>query len=130
MLEKMKALVKEIDICVLSTVSVDATPHCSLMAYVVNEKCREIYMATRTTTKKYENLLHNSSVSLIIDSWEITHLQQAQALTLNGVSQPIDDAHKRDRVEALLLRQYPHLKDRIGLRIHSSSCFSYFHSSS
>ena len=53
MLEKMKALVKEIDICVLSTVSVDATPHCSLMAYVVNEKCREIYMATPTTTKKY-----------------------------------------------------------------------------
>lgn len=114
MLEKMKALVKEKDICVLSTVSKDATPHCSLMAYVVDEKCREIYMATHSTTKKYKNLLHNSSVSLLIDSREITPLQQSQALTVSGVFQPIYDAHKRDRVKALLLRQHPHLKDFVN----------------
>ena len=87
-------------------------------------------MAIPTTTKKYENLLHNSSVSLLIDSWEITPREQAQALTVSGVFQHIDDAHKRDRVEALLLRQYPHLKDRIGPQIHSSSCFSDFRFSS
>lgn len=113
MLEKMKALVKEKDICVLSTVSKDATPHCSLMAYVVDEKCREIYMATHSTTKKYKNLLHNSSVSLLIDSREITPRQQAQALTVSGVFQPIYDAHKRDR-KALLLMQHPHLKDFVN----------------
>jgi len=114
MLEKMKALVKEKDICVLSTVSKDATPHCSLMAYVVDEKCREIYMATHSTTKKYKNLLHNPSVSLLIDSREITPRQQAQALTVSGIFQPIYDAHKRDRVKALLLRQHPHLKDFVN----------------
>jgi general stress protein 26 len=114
MLEKMKALVKEKDICVLSTVSKDATPHCSLMAYVVDEKCREIYMATHSTTKKYKNLLHNSSVSLLIDSREITPRQQSQALTVSGVFQPIYDAHKRDRVKALLLMQNPHLKDFVN----------------
>jgi len=111
MLEKMKALVKEKDICVLSTVSEGARPHCSLMAYVADEKCREIYMATHSTTKKYKNLLHNSSASLLIDSREITPRLQAQALTVSGVFQPIEDAHKRARVEALLLRQHPHLKD-------------------
>ena len=111
MLEKMKALMKEKDICVLSTVSEDAIPHCSLMAYAADEKCREIYMATHNTTKKYKNLLHNSSVSLLIDSREITPCQQAQALTVSGVFQPIDDANKRDRVESHLLRQHPHLKD-------------------
>jgi general stress protein 26 len=111
MLEKMKALIKEKDMCVLSTVSEDARPHCSLMAYVADEKCREIYMATHSTTKKYKNLLHNSYVSLLIDSREITPRQQAQALTASGVFQLIDDAHKRYRVEALLLRQHPYLKD-------------------
>lgn len=114
MLEKMKTLVKEKDICVLSTVSEDARPHCSLMAYVADEKCREIYMATHSTTKKYKNLLNNSSASLLIDSREITPRLQAQALTVSGVFQTIDDAHKRDRVEALLLRQHPHLKDFVN----------------
>jgi len=111
MLEKMKVLVKEKDICVLSTVSEDARPHCSLMVYVADEKCREIYMTTHSATKKYNNLMHNSSVSLLIDSREITPRQQAQALTVNGVFQPIDDAQKKDRVEAHLLRKHPHLKD-------------------
>ena len=111
MFEKIKALVKEKDICVLSTVSEDARPHCSLMAYVSDEKCREIYMATHSATRKYKNLMHNSSVSLLIDSREITPRQQAQALTVSGASQPIDDVHKRDLVEAHLLSKHPHLKD-------------------
>jgi general stress protein 26 len=111
MLEKMKSLVKEKDICVLSTVSKDAKPHCSLMAYVADEKCREIYMATHRATKKYKNLLHNSAISLLIDSREMTSRQQIQALTVSGVFQPLEDANKRDRVEAHLLMQHPHLKD-------------------
>jgi general stress protein 26 len=113
MLEKMKALVKEKDICVLSTVSEDATPHCSLMAYVADAECREIYMATQSSTMKYKNLSNNPAVSLLIDSREVTPRKQAQALTVSGVFQSIDDKNKRDRVEARLLRQHPHLKDFI-----------------
>ena len=113
MLEKMKDLAREKDICVLSTVSRDATPHCSLMTYVADEECREIYMATHSSTMKYQNLLHNPAVSLLIDSREVTPRQQAQAMTVSGVFQPIVDKNKRDRVEARLLRQHPHLKDFI-----------------
>ena len=113
MLKKMKALVREKDVCVLSTVSQDATPHCSLMAYVADEECSKIYMATHTSTMKYKNLLHNPAVSLLIDSREVTPRQHAQALTVSGIFQPIDDEHKRDKVEAQLLMQHPHLKDLI-----------------
>ena len=113
MLEKMKALVREKDVCVLSTVSQDATPHCSLMAYVADEECSEIYMATHSSTMKYKNLLNNPAVSLLIDSREVTPRQQAQALTVNGVFQPIEDEHKRDWAEARLLIQHPHFKDFI-----------------
>lgn len=113
MLEKMKRLVRGKDICVLSTVSQDTTPHCSLMAYIADEECSEIYMATHKATMKYKNLLHNPFVSLLIDSREVTPRQQAQALTVSGVFQPIDDENKRERIEAQLLRQHPQLKDFI-----------------
>ncbi len=43
-------------------------PHCSLMSYAVNEDCREIYMMTFRSTRKYENLLSNPVVSLLVDN--------------------------------------------------------------
>ena len=113
MLKKMKALVREKDVCVLSTVSQDATPHCSLMAYAADEECSKIYMATHSSTMKYKNLLHNPAVSLLIDSREVKPRQQAQALTVSGVFQPTDGKHKIDKVEAQLLIKHPHLKDFI-----------------
>ncbi len=113
MLEKIRALVKGKDICVLSTVSENGTPHCSLMAYIADEACTEIYMATHISTLKYKNLLNNSAVSLLIDSREFTPREKAQALTVSGVFQPVENVEKRARVEAKLLRQHPHLTDFI-----------------
>lgn len=114
MFEKMKGLIREKDICVLATVSENAVPHCSLMAYVSDDACREIYMATRKSTMKYKNLLNNPAVSLLIDSRDVTPRENAQALTISGIFEPIDDAAKRDRVEAGLLKRHPHLNDFIG----------------
>ena len=113
MFEKMKALARGKDICVLSTVSQDASPHSSLMAYVADEECREIYMATHSSTLKYQNLLHNPAVSLLIDTREVTPRKKAQALTVSGVFQPIETQNKKKRVEAQLLRQHPHHKEFI-----------------
>jgi general stress protein 26 len=113
MLEKIKALVRGKDMCVLSTVSENVTPHCSLMAYVSDEECREIYMATYRSTMKYKNLLHNPAVSLLIDSRELMPRNEAQALTIDGVFQPIENADTTNQVEARLLKQHPHLRDFI-----------------
>jgi len=79
MLEEMKALAKQKDICVLATVS-DGNPHCSLMAYATDDDCREIYMITQKGTKKYKNLIKNPSVSLLIDTRE----EQAASLPLQA----------------------------------------------
>lgn len=43
MLETMRALVKQKDICALATVS-SGKPHCSLTAYATSDDCSEIYM--------------------------------------------------------------------------------------
>lgn len=110
MIEDIKTLIKGKDICVLATVSEDGAPYCSLMTYITAEDCTEIYMATQSSTTKYKNLLNNSAVSLLIDSREVTPREKAQALTVSGVFVPIEESRERDRVNARLLTQHPHLK--------------------
>ena len=67
MIKKMKRLVRNKDVCVLATVTKNV-PHCSLMSYVADRDCREIYMMTKRGTKKYRNLSANRTVSLLIDT--------------------------------------------------------------
>jgi len=115
MLEEMKALAKQKDICVLATVS-GGNPHCSLMAYATDEDCREIYMVTGKGTKKYKNLIENPSVSLLIDTREeqaASRPLQAKALTIAGLFQKIDDEGKERLARARLLERHPHLAEFI-----------------
>lgn len=95
MLENIKILIKGNDVCVLSTVSKDAVPHSSFMAYITCENRREIYMATHSTSRKYKNVQKNPAVTLLIDYREIKPRQKAHALTISGVFQPINDEHKK-----------------------------------
>ena len=53
MLQEMKALAREKNSCVLATI-VDRKPYCSLMAYVTNQACTEIYMVTHRQTQKFK----------------------------------------------------------------------------
>jgi nitroimidazol reductase NimA-like FMN-containing flavoprotein (pyridoxamine 5'-phosphate oxidase superfamily) len=111
MLERMKALVREKDICVLATVS-GGKPHCSLMAYVADDDCREIYMVTHRGTNKYKNLKENPAVSLLIDTREERSASPgvgARALTVSGVFQEIEKEDKREGVRARLLEKHPTL---------------------
>ena len=115
MLEEMKALAKQKDLCVLATVS-EGNPHCSLMAYATDDDCREIYMITQKGTKKYKNLIKNPSVSLLIDTREEqvdSHPLQAKALTIAGLFQEIDDGYKKRLARARLLERHPYLAEFI-----------------
>jgi nitroimidazol reductase NimA-like FMN-containing flavoprotein (pyridoxamine 5'-phosphate oxidase superfamily) len=112
MLEQIKALAKEKSMCVLATVD-GQKPYCSLMAYVADETCKEIYMVTHRKTQKYQNLLENPSVSLLIDTRETTPRAKAQALTIEGAFQRIEDHNKRRRVKKTMLTIHPGLKDFI-----------------
>ena len=113
MLEFMKELAKEKDICVLATVSGEK-PHCSLMAYVTDEDCSEIYMATHRGTKKFKNLMDNPSVSLLIDTREEhkgPHRPEAKAMTVSGSFERLEDNQKKVWARARLLNRHPHLKE-------------------
>lgn len=113
MIELMKRLAKENDICVLATVSGEK-PHCSLMAYTTDDDCGEIYMATHRGTKKFKNLMENPSVSLLIDTREEhkgSHRPEAKALTVSGAFERLEDNQKKVWARARLLNRHPHLKE-------------------
>jgi len=112
MLKKMKKIVKDKDVCVLATV-MDNVPHCSLMSYVPNRDCREIYMMTRKGTKKFRNLSANRTVSLLIDTREEdcgADRARIKALTVSGVFKTIGDKAKKKLVRQKLLKKHPQLK--------------------
>ena len=108
MLKEMEALAREKNICVLATVA-DGKPYCSLMAYVTDENCKEIYMMTHKNTTKYENLMKNPSVSILIDTRDIPPRSEAKALTVEGTYAAIESEEKRKKVRAKLLSVHPHL---------------------
>jgi len=112
MLEKMKELVRKKNICVFSTVSGNK-PYCSLMVYITDVTCEEIYMVTHKNTTKFNNLQKNPLVSLLIDSRETQPRSNAQALTIAGVFIPLIDENKKQKIRDRMLESFPHMKDFI-----------------
>ena len=114
MIDKMKTLVWEKDTCVLATAS-GGRPHCSLMSYIVDAECREIFIVTNRSTKKYRNLMENPWVSLLIDTREEDRnlaVGQKKALTVSGVFQKLDPARKKV-IRAQFLARHPQLRELV-----------------
>ena len=110
MLEEMKALAREKNSCVMATI-VDNRPYCSLMAYVTNNACTEIYMVTHRQTQKFKNLAENPAVSLMIDNRDTSPRTAARAMTVEGVFQKITDSTKQKEVRRKLLSAHPHIDE-------------------
>lgn len=113
MLEQMKTLMRSQDLCVLATAS-DNTPHCSLMAYVTDEDCREIYMVTHRNTVKFRNATDNPKVSLLIDTRAEGRGERRtgeRALTVSGLFERVEHGEQRETIRARLLERHPHLRE-------------------
>jgi nitroimidazol reductase NimA-like FMN-containing flavoprotein (pyridoxamine 5'-phosphate oxidase superfamily) len=109
----MKELIRSQDMCVLATVA-ENKPHCSLMAYVTDEDCREIYMVTHRNTAKFRNATDNPSVSLLIDTRLANKGQRRQrtrALTVGGRFERIENHERREAIRARLLARHAHLRE-------------------
>lgn len=111
-MEEMLKLLKAQDMCVLATVDGDA-PHCSLMAYVIDEKCRKMYMVTHRNTKKYTNLLANPTVCLLVDtrlSAKCSAHEGVQALTVNGIFELVEEKETAALISRFI-EAHPHLRE-------------------
>ena len=112
MRDRIKAFLKDKDMCVLATTS-EGKPHCSLMAYVMDEEAEWIYMVTHRATTKYTNLLSNEQVSLMVDN-RCERLpaerNKVQALTVHGTFNVLEDEEKRKQILEQVLIRHPHMK--------------------
>jgi nitroimidazol reductase NimA-like FMN-containing flavoprotein (pyridoxamine 5'-phosphate oxidase superfamily) len=111
--EKIRALIREQDTCVLATASQNR-PHCSLMTYVTNSLCDEIYLMTLNDSRKYQNMCENPSVCLLIDTRQDKSKSdhtETMALTVSGRFDRIIKDSERERIRRELSRKHPGLKD-------------------
>ena len=109
MLDEMKAMARNKNICVLATIA-GQKPYCSLMAYVTDSACTEIYMVTHRQTQKYQNLIKNPAVSLMIDSRETSPRTKARAMTVEGIFAKVEDPDILKQIRRKLLTVHPHLE--------------------
>jgi nitroimidazol reductase NimA-like FMN-containing flavoprotein (pyridoxamine 5'-phosphate oxidase superfamily) len=110
-LDRVKALLREKESCVLAT-SRDDRPHCSLMVYGVDTHCLEMYMVTRREGTKYANLKQNANVSLLVDTRDRGETgPTVTALTLEGRFREIDDPVELTAVVQKLSERHRHLVD-------------------
>ena len=116
MRDRIKAFLKEKDICVLATTR-EGKPHCSLMAYIADGEAEWIYMVTHRATTKYANLLANEQVSLLVDS-RCEGLPDArskiQALTVHGTFHVVEDEEKRRHILEKFLFRHPHMRQFVN----------------
>jgi nitroimidazol reductase NimA-like FMN-containing flavoprotein (pyridoxamine 5'-phosphate oxidase superfamily) len=121
MIEKMKQMVRDEKYCVLAT-AMNNKPHCSLMAYTVDEGCKHMYMVTSKDSDKYRNLQANGSVSLLIDTRASRKGESTKALTVKGRFSHIEDEETLSLVKKGLIKRHPELA--VFLNKNSSCVFS------
>jgi nitroimidazol reductase NimA-like FMN-containing flavoprotein (pyridoxamine 5'-phosphate oxidase superfamily) len=113
MREDIQALICRNNHCVLAT-AVGNRPHCSLMSYTSDQQGRELYMITLRNTQKFENLLLNPQVSVLIDTREEdigSRRGRAKALTVTGVFRLITDPREKEAIRAQLAAAHPQLQE-------------------
>jgi len=111
MRDRIKAFLKEKDMCVLATAR-EGRPHCSLMAYVADENVEWIYMVTHRNTTKYANLLSNEQVSLLVDNrceGLPADRSNIQALTVHGTFHAVEDEGMKTKILAQVRQRHPHM---------------------
>lgn len=105
LLSEIKNFIKDSKHCVLAT-SNEGIPYCSLMAYINNDDCTQIYLASYSDTQKVKNLKKNKNLSLLIDS---RGSQSPKALTVQGEFLETDKG-LYDFVFKKFLKEHPEMK--------------------
>ena len=108
-LSHIKGFLETQGLAVLSTIS-GTQPYCNLVAFAAVDDLSYLIFATKRNTRKYDNLRHNSKVSLLMDNRRnrVTDFDETTALTVMGEARELSD--NRDDIE-LYLNKHPSLKN-------------------
>ncbi len=98
-------------LAVLATAA-GTVPYASLVAVALTTDLQSLYFATPRATRKFNNLVSNGQVALLIDnrSNQVEDFRQAAAATMIGTAEELSGAEKDSALEIYLAR-HPHLND-------------------
>lgn len=87
-------------------------PYASLVAFAVSPDLRQVYFATRRTTRKFTNMTANANVALLMDDRAAAagDFSKGIAVTVLGVAKEIT-GKERDSAADLFLARHPNLAD-------------------
>ena len=109
-LNQIRGLFDSQRLAVLATQKNDQ-PYASLMLFAATPDLKEIVFLTPDTTRKYDNLVHNPKVAILINNTtnEAEDIYRAVSVTATGIAHVIKHEEK-DKFLALYLNRHPHLK--------------------
>lgn len=90
----------------------EGQPYANIVAFAVSEKLGEMYFATAKSTRKFQNILRDNRIAMLIDNRSNNEVDfhAAAAVTVIGEAQELKE-HSRERVERTYLARHPYLKD-------------------
>lgn len=106
----ISALLESQQLAVLSTQR-DGQPYSSLMAFAYSADLQNIVVATGKSTRKHQNIVHDSRVSLLVDNRSNSEadFHAAMALTIVGKAEHLQDAEQSE-YQQLYLGRHPYLE--------------------
>ncbi len=109
--EKISSLLDSQQLAVLSTQR-DGQPYSSLMAFAFTADLANIVVATGKSTRKHQNIIQESRVSLLIDnrSNRENDFHAAMAVTVIGKALLIEQSERAD-YEKIYLLKHPYLEN-------------------
>ncbi len=108
---KVSSLLDSQQLAVLSTQR-EGQPYSSLMAFAFTSDLAHIVVATGKSTRKHQNLMQESRVSLLVDNRSNSEndFHAAMAVTVIGEAQPVVES-ERPLYEKLYLQRHPYLEE-------------------
>lgn len=111
---EMKEVLLSADLLVLATSS-PRGPHCSLMAFAVEQDGLSVLLVTPRDTAKFENMQSNPSVCLLVDDRQQNFASRdaLRALTMHGDCEFLS-GEEEEAAKAAVVKRNPHLADFAG----------------
>lgn len=109
-LEEMFESFDTLRFAVLAT-SEQGSPYTSLIAFALTPDRHTLIFATPKATRKYENIISQPAVSILVDnrSQEAGDIQGAQAVTLLGTAHEVSTPAQKEAYQAALVKRHPEL---------------------
>ena len=111
-IEKLETLLQSQRFAVIATQG-EIEPHTNLVAFICSKDLKQIIFATSKHTKKYNNIIKNSKMSMLIDNRgnKPDDIKNAVVVTAVGIADELK--HDKNLYKNLYLKKHPYLEDFI-----------------